>query len=292
MIGVIVNGTSYTFDNPTDGYVTAADGFGMPPLDRFSQRGAQQHGASDLGYRLNARRVSLVITLPVDTEREFYAARERLLQLFHPDNAITLKVTDGVSMDRRLDVVFDAVMDMPLDHDWHAKNVIVTLRTSGLPAWYDATARSIAFDAGGGAGSFSVPMPIPHSVGSTTVNMNAVLDYEGTWEEYPRIKIMGPITDCVITNTETQEELDFTGFSLTAGHFIEIDTRYGLKTVLYDGITNYMDKLTAASDLSMFHLVPVKAGETVHENSFSVTGTNATDATKIEIFWNNRYIGI
>ena len=291
-IGLIANGTTYTFDNPTYGYITGAEGFGMPAIDRFSERGAQQHGDQDTGYRLNARRVSLVIALPADTESLFYEARQRLLRLFHPSSAITLKVTDDAGLDRRLDVVYESSLSMPMNREWKMQNVVIGLRTSGLPAWYDPTARSATFDAGGGSSSFVVPMVIPHGVGSDSVNANAVLSYQGTWEEYPFVKITGPIANCIITNNTTGEKLDFTGYSLPSGHYLEIDTRFRYKTVLYDGVTNYINKLTADSDIGTFHLAPVEMGETARDNSFTVTGTLATNLTGVQVFYQNRYIGI
>lgn len=291
-IGVIVNGSLYTFDNDTYGYIVAADGFGMPGIDRYAQRGAQQHGDSDLGFRLQARRIMLVIQIPAANEVGFYQKRKALLDIFNPRNDIALVVTDGASMERRLDVVFEYAMSLPLEKDWQAQKIGINLKTSGLPAWYNPTAQSARVDGGGGGSTFTIPQVVPTAVGSVEANTSSVIYYAGTWDEFPRIIITGPITDCVIENTETGEKLDFTGFTLTAGHFIEIQTAYGRKTVLYDGVTNYVDKLTADSDLATFHIVPVTAGESVHENSLHLTGTAITGDTAVQIFYNDRYIGI
>jgi hypothetical protein len=289
-IGVIVEGYETIFDNAADGYITGTDGFGMPPLERFAERGAQQHGETDLGYRLQARRLTMVIEKPVSSVDQMYAARDRILKTFLPSSTITVFTRDG-SRERRIDTVLDSAIPLPMDANWNVQKVAVVLKSIGVPAWYDGEAQSLTVDAGGNSNTTTIPMAIPTHVGSTNANTSQTLNYYGTWIEYPRVKITGPITNPKVVNNTTGEKLDFTGYTLAAGHSIEINTAYGKKTVLLDGVTNLLDKLTAESNLATFHLEPPSVNADFRENTINFTGTTITSATKLEIFYNNRYLG-
>jgi hypothetical protein len=159
------------------------------------------------------------------------------------------------------------------------------------PVWYDPTQVAQVFALGGGGGAFAVPLAVPVAVGASTIDQTTMVPYAGSWRSEPIIRIVGPITNAVITNLSTDEKLDFTGTTISAGDYYEIDTRFGYKTVKDAAGANKISKLTTDSDLATFHLAPdpeVADGE----NSINVAGSSANAATAVTVYWYSRFIGI
>ena len=138
-----------------------------------------------------------------------------------------------------------------------------------------------------------VPTPIPFTVGTSTIDIDKTIEYPGTWHSFPhKIRITGPIDDAVITNVTTGEKLDFTGDSIAATHYYDIDLRYGYKTVLLDGITDKVAELTDDSDLATWHIAAASNAATTMTNVINVSGSAATSATSVGISYYVRYLGI
>jgi hypothetical protein len=89
----------------------------------------------------------------------------------------------------------------------------------------------------------------------------------------------------------TGEVLDFTGTTIGAGEWYELDLRYGYKTVLDNSGANVVSDLSSDSDLATWHLAtdPEAAGGI---NSITVTGSAVTEATSVHLVWFERYLGI
>lgn len=117
---------------------------------------------------------------------------------------------------------------------------------------------------------------------------NVSLAYPGNLPEYPVVRINGPISDPVLTNTTTGEKLDFTGYSIGSADFYTVDLRYGFKTVKNSGGDNKIGQLSNDSDLASFHIAPapVAAGGT---NVFSLAGTATSGNTSALITYYNRF---
>jgi hypothetical protein len=159
------------------------------------------------------------------------------------------------------------------------------------PTFYDPTGQAYAFNIGGGSSGWTVATIVPSPIGSTNLAQSRTVTYSGTWRTYPTVKITGPITNPVVTNNTTGEKLDFTGTTITAGHYYLIDTRFGVKTVLDDAGANQYSKLTSDSKLNTFHLEahPVAPNGV---NDIQVSGTSITSATEVSMTFFSRYIGI
>ena len=99
------------------------------------------------------------------------------------------------------------------------------------------------------------------------------------------------MTDAVIENLSTGEKLDFSGYTIGAGHYYDVDCRYGYKTVTNDLGENKIAELSDDSDLATFHL---GAHPEVDEgrNSLRVTGTDVNEDTEIYVNYYERYLGI
>lgn len=292
MLDLIRGGNTYSLDDGTYAYLTGDDGWGAAPLHRLIERGPLQHGDTDRGFRLDPRIGSLVLFLNGTSRDDLYTRRATLLELFTPtDDPLKLRWT-LTSRTRQIDVYYAGDMAMGSgDRGGFTQRVAVTLRADD-PTFYDPTAESVTFALGGGSDSLEVPLEVPMVVGSSTLDATNTITYNGNWRSYPQqIRVTGPITDAVITNSTTGEVLDFTGATIAGGDYYDIDLRYGYKTVTDSSGANQIADLTDDSDLATWHLAaaPDAAGGV---NSINVTGSSVTEATKVEVTYFERYTGI
>jgi len=187
------------------------------------------------------------------------------------------------------------VIDAPLPHDarkeWAANVTAVRFRAPD-PTLYDPTGKTVTFGLTGGGTGTQVPLEVPLEVGASALDQTVPITYAGNFRSLPwRIRILGPITDPVITNLMTDEKLDFTGMTIGDADFYDIDCRYGQKTVEDASGTNKIADLTDDSDLATFHLAahPEADGG---QNDINVTGSSVDGDTEIYFNYYERYLGI
>lgn len=288
-ISVIVDGVEHALSEI--GSLIAHDGWGMAPLHRLESRGSEQHGLIDEGYRLDARLADLVFRLPGGTLDDLYAQREAALRLFSPLAPIILKWSLGSGV-RYIDCEYygDLSMDWSAD-DWAAPKLAVTLRAAD-PTFYDPAAVAVTFVLGGGSDTGAVPTPVPTGVGASSIDASQAITYPGTWQALPElIRVTGPITNFVLSNEITGDAIRAkSGVSIGAGHYYDIDPRYGEATVLDDTGANVISNLQDDDDLTVFHLAaaPEAPGGV---NVLRLTGSGVNSATKLELTYFVRYLG-
>ena len=291
-VSVVSRGTEYPLDDGSLCYLNSIDGIGAAQVRRFAHQGALQHGSTDKGFLLNPRTIRIGLAVVAASLEEFYERREELITLFSPSESLVLRITRDDGAIRDIDFVFDSDLSMPITADaWTNQTSVVVLK-AGNPAFYDPAGEATSFVLGGGSDLGEVPMAVPMKVGASEIDSSVEIQYSGNWHEFPVIRIVGQITDPVITNNTTGEVLDFTGYNIGTSDEIVIDLRYGRKTVVKNGTTNVIDKLTSSSDLATFHLEARRSGETYRSNSIAVTGSGVNPATRIEISYYNRYRGV
>lgn len=260
--------------------LTAYDGWGMPPLQRFARRGAQQHGDSDAGYLLEPRFGNLVFRMRETTMAGMYGLRKRLLELFSPLNSPKLRFTLPDGRVRQFDVVYVSDLSLPWSAgDWAAQKFVVTLKAND-PTCYDPTAVSATKAINFGGPTFSA-------------------SYYGSFDAFPVIRFTGGGTgglkDVVMTHVASGDKLDFTGLTIAPGDWVEVDCRWGYKTVIDQAGASKIDKLTTDSDLNYFRLHAPLNGETSLDNTISVSGAVGGVGVYLGtalVTYYNRYLGI
>jgi len=269
--------------------VLEIDGFGMPPLTRISEQGPLQHGESDRGYRLTPRVLQVALNLRATSWADLYVRRQELLDYLSPvgDAALSLRFTepDGVTV-RQID---GYCVDGPLfsSKDRKGRNwqkCAFRLKCPD-PAWYDPTQQSIRVVGSGGGAGFAFPLAVPWTFGGTTIDTTFVLDYDGSWLEYPEIVAIGPITSLKIEHLESGDKLDFSGITIDTGDYYTIDLRYGHKTIVDSSGSNKISELSTDSDLATWRLNP-------GTNSIQFTGVSGSEATAVLIRYYKRYLGV
>jgi len=290
---VISNGVEYSLEDKTIAIIDGIDGMGIPPILRFLSKGAQQHGGTDHGFLLDPRKIRLSLRIFPDSFTDYFTKRDFLVALFSPENDPVFRTTQPTGTKRDLAVLYDSDFSLPITADnWASEKFILSIIAPN-PAYYDPTPGALTFSIGGSAGDLGeIPTAIPEEVGGSDIDTSTVINYHGTWREYPIIRIYGPITDALIENVSTGDKLDFTGMTLGAGDFIYIDTSYGEKSVMLNNVTNIISQLSDDSDLLTFHLDPRKSNETEHANSIRVRGGGININTRIEIAYQERYLGV
>lgn len=292
MISVTVAGVNYSLDDGTYCRFIGADGLGNPPSRRFSYRGSNQHGVTDYDFRLDPRIFTIVLEIEGTSLNDLYDKRTQLINILGPTptniplvfkfQTNTTKYIEAYSWD-------EGQMGYQ-DKEGFTQRVVWVFEAPN-PVFYDNNPGAITLGLGGGAGTFEVPTPVPTGVGASVADLTIPITYAGSWRTQPFMRLTGPITNPVITNLETDEILDFTGTTIAAGDYYEINPRFGKQTVKDSYGNNKIDDLSEDSDLSTFHLGPnpeVGGGY----NVIQLTGTAINGNSYFEMYWVNYYKGI
>lgn len=292
MLDVIVDGVINSLDDGTLCFYLNDDGLGMAPIHRLKSRGPNQHGDTDMGYRLDPRVFQLFLEIQGNTLPDLFLRRHNLLGLLKPsDTVMKFRWTIGSNI-RQIEAFCEGGLLMPSTERQGFTQKVAIILNAADPTFYDPSGKNLTFTLGGGSGTFAVPTPVPTSVGASTIDQTASITYLGDWETNPvLIRISGPITNAIITNNTTGEKFDFTGVTIAAGKYYDIDPRWAHKTIVDETGANKIADLTLDSDLSTWHLAPdPEAPGGI--NSIRVQGSGVTTATQVDMSWFERFIGI
>jgi hypothetical protein len=290
-IEAIVGGTTYSLTDEDPFWVESVNP-GMAPGHLLESRGAEQHGATIEGFRLDPRNLELVIGFQ-GTDTELFTARATLLRIFQRRaEPVLLRFTLDDDSVYQIDGHLANGLQFARDGRDHDNMRCAVILRCGDPSFYDPTAVALTFTLGGGSGSFTVPLTVPVAVGASTIDASLAVEYDGTWEAAPHlIRITGPITEFVLTNETNGDAIQArAGVSIAAGHYVDIDTRYGSVGVTLDGATDWIANLDDADDLTTFRLDedPDAPGGI---NVLTVTGSGVTSATQVDVSYYTRYLG-
>lgn len=291
-LSVISADTEYNLSDNVDYLLTGIDGIAAAPVARISERGPMQHGVSDLGYRLQPRKIVVALVAKGGDDAAWFERRDALMRIFRSSNSpVKLKIVNPDWV-RQIDCYLNGTMEMTpeigLSPRW--QRVVIELIAPD-PTFYDPIGSTVAFALGGG-GLLAVPLAVPMAVGASSIDQSIPVNYDGTWDAYPIITARGPITDLLIQNNTLGDRLNFTGITIAAGDQYVIDCRYGYKTVTRqsDGANRTQD-LTADSNLATFRIGahPDVPGGT---NSIRVKASGLTAASYVYLQFNTRFVGV
>lgn len=278
--------------------LVSINGIGTPPIRRLTARAPFQDGDTDLGFRLDARMINLVVYFNAGSKALADTYRAQLYEYIKPlSGAVYLRCVRDDGETRQLDVHPVGVIDMPIsdtDRIFGAQKVAIQLRAAE-PVWYDPQLRYWAAVGGAatGASGFTVPVIMPWDQATNTfIEVQTTIDYAGSWATYPIITITGPGTGISLANITTGHVLDFPALALTAGQTVTIDLRYGYKTVVNQAGTNVISSLSDDSDLAEWHLAPAPEASGGSNLLLFTVDASATAATGVQMSYYNRFIGL
>lgn len=274
-----------TIHNLTSGtlaYLMDYSGLGLPPATNFYERAPLQNGATRRGFRFDPRNFEETFYVPAACRE----SRQRNLNKFMDilslvDGLLTFRFVLPDGDIRQIDCTLESSIDVP------SGDRVSRLRDYGQfvacqflapdPTFYEPTAQVATLELVDDEG-FSIPTPIPTPIGESVLDVSITIDYQGSANSYPVIRINGPITDPVITNETTGVSLEFTaGTEIVLGDYWEIDTRAG--TIVDEAGTNKLGSLSADSSLALFYLL--REREAPNGNVISATGDDVSGATSI-----------
>ena len=297
LLEAVVNGTSYLL---SDGafLLVGHDGFGMAPVERLEERYAQQHGATDNGFALQPRDIRIIIEAFPDEENSITALRDTLLYVFRPTRKpITLRVTRDDGSVRCIDGHYTGDMSFSSsDEEGLVARAVVTFRCAD-PTFYDPDMQFVAFLVEAPGSGMTFPTPVTSGAyrfpfaGPASINKVDPLVYDGSWQTYPQVEIIGPATSPIITNDATGAKLDFTGTTIAAGVSYIIDTRPERESVVDSNGVSRDGQLTNDSDLVSFVLL---SNDEVEDglNPIRVQLSGASATTAVYVRYYRRFIGI
>lgn len=290
IIEAIVAGTTYSLTDEDPFWVEGVNP-GMAPGHLLESRGAEQHGSTVEGFRLDPRNLELVLGFQGE-DADLFTARALLLRIFQRRaDPLLLRFTFDDGSVRQIDGYLASGLQFARDGKDHDTMRAAAVLRCGDPSFYDPTAEALTFTLGGGSGGI-IPTPIPTEIGSSVIDASLSVQYDGTWQSAPHlIRITGPITNFALANETTAATIRAkTGVTIAAGHYVDIDCRYGSVSALLDGSSNWIANLDDADDLTVFHLAqdPDAPGGL---NTLTVTGTGVTNATQVDVSFYTRYLG-
>ena len=290
--------------------LTNVDGLGMTETSRLAQRGPIQDGDSDLGWRRTPRYLSLRWALQGCTARHLWDLRTELMTIWRPRTSdpviLTFYLPNGDT--RSSNVNLEGELDFPSGQrlDGKTQAVVVPLKASD-PRLYDPTQQIVNFNLLSSSGGLPIPLPVPIPIGASALNTVETVYYASghllASPEYPIIILFGPITNPVIENLTTGEQIALTangGLSLASGEFVTIDLTgaplFDRKTIINQDNISVAQYMTNDSDLATWHLA--YNGEKLPDGTYCdgnnlirVSGVNVNLNSRIVMRYYNRYEG-
>jgi len=288
-ITYVVNGTTFNLNgyDATSGLIynyLGDQGFGLAPLHRITQRGPMQQGDTDVDFRLDPRILQLPIFVNTTSIDDYYTARGRLLSVFTPSNTTGRLTVTTSAWSRTIDVKVLGGLSFDTDPKvGYGLRAVIQLRADD-PTWYDAEPHAIAGTSGIAGTATAYPVIYPRTYGTANINTTTNFNYDGTWQTYPIITAVGPITGLVITNNTTGQVISTTG-AIAAGRTYTYDLRYGKKTVYDDLGNNQISTISASSSLATWSIV-------VGTNSISIAASSSAAPAEVDIIYYTRFVGI
>ncbi|MER6602605.1 hypothetical protein [Streptomyces parvus] len=136
-------------------------------------------------------------------------------------------------------------------------------------------------------GGFAAPVVAPIYVqsGTTAADRPGWAHNQGTGHAWPVIRITGPVANVSVIHSTSGRRLDMPTLNLTAGQWVEIDTRPGYRTVTRENGGNASTLLTPASRIDLFSLPP-------GPSEFRWTGFDNTNSSRLRLTWRDAYTAL
>ncbi len=291
------DGLIYDFDNQTDRFLISSSGFGLPPVQNFTQNMPYLHGSKFLGYKLQPRSVKITHQSEAAESGKagYWALRALILDTMRYNrggNGTLRKIyDDGTIRDLAVYVSSGLTLDegKPISAGckWHIRDAVEFIAYD--PIFFNPTNQAITFTPSVNT-DLVFPITFPITFGEGTITDSYELTYTGSWLTYPVMTIRGPIDGPIITN-ETINESIALDYTVADGEEVVIDLSHGAKTVVNTSDVNLIGTVTPDSDLGTFRIDcdPAVPGGV---NNFAVSGGGTNANTRIKIEYYIRYIGI
>lgn len=269
--------------DPSVGVHLAAIDMGDAATREVAQDATDADGTIDTTAYIGARAVTLRLSLFPDTGSA-WALRQALRAFTHPRLRPTLFITAAADAPEQQITLRRSQYTDIMDAGQGDSASIVAQWIAPLGIVESAALNVSSIFAAGGATSGRAYSLIPSRVypASAALGTGVVVN-AGNADSYPLLRLYGPMTEPIITNDTQGKSLAFVGVTLTAGEFLEIDTR--AKTIYLNGDTSASrySKLSFPAS-SWFTLSPGENELRLHPATYT------TAVTLIEVTWRDAWL--
>jgi Phage tail protein len=209
-------------DDGVEWWVTGEDGWSGTPGVRLSLADRpQRDGAFDAPSQKAARVITLEGTAIARDRPAKERAKDRLAALLADGSALSQLTVTEPHLTRqamvRLSDQTKITDRTPVSFDWSVQ------LTAPDPVRYSERRGPLSCGPPQPSGGLSFPLRFPLDFGSGPVDNRIAVTNAGTVTTWPIWQISGPVTDPVITNTGTGEQLNF-GITLPPGAVLTVET--------------------------------------------------------------------
>jgi len=282
--------TNYTF------HLLGFNDVGIPGVERITQRGAFQHGDTNVDFRLQPRTITLSGMVYASTTHEHMLVRSMLGKLFKVSNIpsqLRLTSTDGATVvDRQIDVLVNGGINISSDTvNGYDVFFEVELRADD-PLWYDPNEQVVYLTGTSIGNPTDIPAVIPRTYGTNGVDSSTNIAYEGTFVAYPIIEIFSGdagLSNLTIANVTSNQLILITSIPVNTTY--TIDLRYGLKTVVDQNGVNRIQSVNPQSNLTTWSIIPGDAYGS-YANNIVVESNNASTNSSVTLRYFTQYTAI
>ncbi|MEU7338715.1 hypothetical protein [Streptomyces sp. NPDC007074] len=136
-------------------------------------------------------------------------------------------------------------------------------------------------------GGFAAPVTAPIFVqdGTVAADRPGWVTNNGDADAWPVIRISGPCATVSIIHADSGRTLSLPTLNLTAGQWIDIDTRPGYRTVTRENGGNASSYLSPSSRIDLFSLPP-------GQSEMRWTAFDNTNTARMRLTWRDAYIAL
>lgn len=283
IVYITPDGTEYVLHAPPTRTIISIDGLNLPSQEIRSVSGPYQHGERAVAALLGTRSIQVTFRHNGYSRGDHWSKRYALADILRINRTSNLDLystinnpepgqlrfvfyQDRTRVVRDIDVYVKNAIVMPSSNNWDNYSIQETFQFTALnPVFYDPDEKSAILTAGAN-----------------------VIDYDGNWEEYPRIVINGDVDELAIVNTDTGYYF-LLDYAVGVGEIVTVDLTYGLKSITNQLGDNLLSYLTPGSNLINFNLVPDPMA--LNGNNVFNVAYSAGNPT-ITLYYFNRYVGI
>jgi hypothetical protein len=259
------------------------DGVGLAPVRRILEKAPLQHGATDRGFRLDPRKLTLLLYIEGIDEQHADRLRDQIAYLFGPTDApLTLRATRDDGEVRQIDCHVDGEVDFAMSQRVGRGQRVVIPLVAADPTWYE-TEQQVA----------------NHAITNGTTHLD-ITATGATWEDWPVIDITGPLNTSFGLRHENADSWIFFSEAIPAGQTFRLDFRPGYKTVkrVSDGANriSYVspEYLLGFSEFKIMHPKQAAANAPslngANRLTFQATGTSGASSATIR--WYRRFLSL
>ncbi|MFI0156234.1 hypothetical protein [Streptomyces lydicus] len=156
------------------------------------------------------------------------------------------------------------------------------------PTWYGDVEQTVDIPLGwmtGGGFTAPVVAPIYVTSASAAAERPGWVTNAGTRDTWPVLRIQGPCSNVTITHVASGRVLSLPTLVLTAGQWLELDTRPGQLSVVRENGGNAETYLSPASRLDLFSLPP-------GTSEMRWTAVDPTNSARLTVTWRDAYTAL